>query len=85
MKGEFLRHKLSYFVLIFGLSFFVMIFLGAWPNRAVERAGVVSLAVFYFAWGILSHLKEEHVTKRIISEYASISFLAAFLLFLITL
>jgi hypothetical protein len=85
MIHELKKHKLSYLVLIIGISIFVILFMGAWPNRLIQRVIVVGMSLFYFLWGLLTHFKTKTITKEVIYEYASVSFLAGVLLFLITL
>ncbi len=85
MKREFLHHQLAYLILIIALSFFTVAFLGFWPNRMAERFVVLGLSIFYIIWGVATHLKEEHLSRKIVSEYIAVSVLAGFLLVLITL
>ncbi len=85
MKNELLHHRLSYAVLICALSFFIVFFLGLWPNRMYERIAVAALVGFYILWGIITHLRSDHISRHIISEYITISLLAGVMLFLITL
>jgi hypothetical protein len=85
MRSEFKRHRLAYFVLITGIIIFIISFLGAWPNHWIQRMVAVGLAVFYFLWGVLTHFKTKAITREVILEYGSVSFLAGLILFLITL
>ncbi len=85
MKIELLHHKLAYAVLIIALAFLMVLFLGTWPNRMYQRIVVITLALFYFVWGTVTHVKAQKISRKVILEYAAISTLAGFLLFLITL
>lgn len=85
MRHEFSRHKLAYTVLILGILIFIFSFLGAWPNRLIQRVIILSMSVFYFLWGILTHFKTRTITRDVVFEYGSVSLLAFILLILITL
>jgi len=85
MRNEFQRHKLAYLVLIIGIIIFILSFLGAWPNRLIQRVLILAMSVFYFLWGVLTHFKTKTITREVILEYASVSLLAIILLILITL
>ena len=84
MKFELMRHKLAYATLFVGLSVFLVIFLAVWPNRLAERITVIALVAFYMLWGIVTHVKAEHISRRIITEYVGVSLLAGLFLLLIT-
>jgi hypothetical protein len=85
MQYELLRHKLAYFSLILGLVGMTILFLAVWPNLALQRGVVVLMSVYYFSWGIITHVKTDHITRKVLYEYAGISILAGLLLLLITL
>lgn len=85
MRNELLSHKKAYFILILGLIVFTLAFLAAWPNRGYQRIVVGGLGLFYFLWGVMTHLHTAHITKRVLYEYASMALLATVLLLLITL
>ena len=85
MRKEFKRHQFAYIILIIGIIIFILSFLGAWPNRLIQRVIVFSMSIFYFLWGILTHFKTRTITKDVVLEYGSVSLLAGILLLLITL
>lgn len=85
MRNEFKRHRLAYLILVTGIVIFVVLFMGAWPNRLIQRMVIVAMAFFYFLWGVLTHFKAQTISKEVIYEYGGIAFLAGLLLFLITL
>lgn len=85
MRKEFNRHRLAYIILIIGIAIFIFSFLGAWPNRLIQRVIVFSMSIFYFLWGILTHFKTRTMTKDVVLEYGFVSLLAGILLLLITL
>jgi len=85
MRNEFQRHQLAYIILMIGIMIFIFSFLGAWPNRIIQRVIVLAMSIFYFLWGILTHFKSRTITKEVILEYGSVSLLAGILLILITL
>jgi uncharacterized membrane protein YjjP (DUF1212 family) len=85
MKDEIRKHRWSYLILILGMSLIAIAFLGVWPDRWLQRAVIAVMVVFYTAWGTITHLHADHITKRVISEYASMSLLAGILLLLVTI
>ena len=84
MLQEIKEHKLSYLVLIVGLILGVVLFLGSWPDRQLQRLVSIGIAVFYIIWGVLTHLREAHLTNRVVLEYLGVGVLAGLLLVLIT-
>lgn len=84
MKRELLKHKLAYAILFAGLGIFVIGFLAVWPDRVLQRLFIFAVAVFYFLWGVTTHLKAEHISRSIILEYAGMAALASIFLLLIT-
>jgi hypothetical protein len=85
MKEEFFKHPWAYMILFTGLSFLVVLFLAAWPNTSYQQLVILGLITFYSAWGLITHLHHQHLTKRVAAEYLGMAFLAGMLLFLITL
>lgn len=85
MRDELKKHKLAYLVLIAGILIFVFLFLGAWPDRWIQRLVVVAMSAYYFFWGILTHVKTSTITKSVVWEYGMVALLAGVLLLLITL
>jgi len=73
-----------YVILIIGLVLGVVLFLGSWPDRKLQRIISVGIAAFYFIWGVLSHLKNGHISRRIVFEYLGVGALSGLLLVLIT-
>jgi hypothetical protein len=84
MLKEIKKHKLIYLVLVSGLGLGVVLFLGSWPDRRLQRIVSLGIAIFYFVWGILAHLKDGQVTKQVVLEYLGVGALAGLLLTLIT-
>lgn len=84
MLKEIRKHKLNYLVLIVGLVLGVVLFLGSWPDRKLQRFVSIGIAAFYFIWGVLTHLKESHISRRVVLEYLGVGVLAGLLLVLIT-
>ena len=85
MQKEFFKHKWAYSILLLGLSLFTFYFFAAWPNRIFQRILVVAFAVFYFVWGVITHVKAKQINQRLVMEYLTISLLVGVLLFLVTL
>lgn len=84
MIEELKRHKWAYFILITGVTVWVVLFMGMWPNRQAQRLIVAGMALFYFLWGVSTHFKTQVITKKVIYEYGMIATLAGLLLTLIT-
>jgi hypothetical protein len=85
MRKEFFRHIIAYTALVFILGGAVILFFAVWPDRPAQRLVAIMLAVSYFLWGIISHTKTSHLTKRVILEYLGVSVLACVLLILMTI
>jgi len=85
MLKELRKHRFVYIVLIVGLFLGVVLFLGSWPDRSLQRLVSIGIAVFYILWGILTHLKDDHITRKVVLEYLGVGALAGLLLVLITL
>ena len=74
----------AYLILIFALAIFAVTFLAVWPVHSLQRGIVALMIAFYFLWGIFSHIKQDHIDKKIIFEYLAMSLLAGLLLLLVT-
>lgn len=85
MLKELKKHKLAYLVLVVGLILGVALFLGSWPDRKLQRLVSIGISIFYFIWGVLTHLKNGHISRRIVMEYLGVGALAGLLLVLITI
>lgn len=85
MFQEFRNHTLAYSILLVVLFVFILLFLGAWPNRQAQRFVALGLGLFYSAWGILTHLHADHISRKIVYEYVGIGILGSVLLLVITL
>jgi hypothetical protein len=85
MRKEILKHKLAYGFLLVALISFVFGFFTVWPNRIYQRMLIVSFSVFYFIWGLMTHVKSKRLTQQVFMEYLATSLLVGVLLFLITL
>ena len=85
MLEEFNRHRPAYLVLLGGLILLTLAFVGAWPSRVWQRVVVLMLMFFYFSWGVITHVKAKHVTRKVLLEYLGMSVLVGTCLFLITL
>lgn len=85
MIQELNKHKLAYLILILGLVLGVIFFLGAWPDRHLQRIVAIGISVFYLLWGILTHFKSKHINNKIVLEYVGVGALAGLLLILVTL
>jgi hypothetical protein len=84
MYQEILKHKWAYSLLAVGLIILTVTFMVVWPDRMLERMVIAAMALFYFVWGVLTHVHAERISRRVVLEYFGIALLAGFLLFLIT-
>jgi len=84
MQHEIFKHKIAYLVLLVGLVLSIVGFLGFWPNAWLQRAVILSLVVFYFLWGVVTHRKAGNLSRKIIEEYAVVGLLAGGMLLIIT-
>jgi hypothetical protein len=85
MSKEFLKYKVAYTCLILGLALAMISFMAVWPNPVLERLVIAGLVIFYFVWGVVSHVHAERISRRIVAEYLFISLLAGSVLFFVTL
>ncbi|MFH2118525.1 MAG: hypothetical protein ABII10_02220 [Candidatus Paceibacterota bacterium] len=85
MKFSFTSHKFAYAILLIGIGAFLFYFYAVWPNRVAQRLSSLIFAIFYFFWGIATHIKTRHLTSRVVAEYFAVSLLIGLLLFLITI
>lgn len=84
IRQELRRHKKAYLALAIGLLSLGGLFFLAWPDRAQQRWLALALILFYFFWGVTTHVKTERLTPQVVLEYLAVSLLAGLLLFLIT-
>lgn len=82
---ELKHHFGAYLILLLGLIAGTFSFIYFWPNHEVQRVVAIALAIFYFAWGVVTHVKAQKITPRVISEYFAVSLLAGGLLYFLTL
>ena len=80
-----MKHKLAYFILLVGVLAFIFYFFAVWPNRALQKVASGVFVLFYFLWGVTTHLKTRRLTRAIFLEYLAVSLLMGVLLFLVTL
>ena len=84
IRQELHRHRIAYSVLVAGLFIFGVLIFGAWPNTLAQRLLAGGLALFYFIWGVTTHVKSTTITVRVIFEYAVVATLAGGLLWSMT-
>jgi hypothetical protein len=84
MLKEINQHKGAYLILVIGLVVFAVAYLNLWPDAVMERIVIAALAVGYFIWGILTHVKTKRLTAFVIQEYAAVALLGALVLLLLT-
>ncbi len=85
MQQEFCEHRWAYLILVGGLLAFVVLFVAIWPDRSLQRLVALAISLFYAAWGIMTHLHTQTISRRVVAEYLSVSALALVLLLLVTL
>lgn len=79
------KHRLAYLILFLSLAIFAFLFSRFWPDKMLQRYLAVAIGIFYFFWGVFTHVKSSKITSEIIFEYLAMSMLAVLLLILITL
>ena len=84
MKQELIKHRIAYAFLFAGLCCFLATFLGAWPDKDWQRISIFGVVVFYFLWGVVTHVKTTTFTKRVALEYGAIAVLGGFFLLILT-
>lgn len=82
---ELKHHWLAYLILVVGLITGALLFIFAWPNHDYQRIVIAGMSVFYFFWGVVTHIQAQRITMRVISEYFAVSLLAGGLLYFLTL
>ncbi len=80
---ELHHHWLEYLILLIGLAVAASLFVFFWPNRDTLRLIIIGLGVFYFIWGVATHMKAQRINTRVVSEYFMVSLLACGLLYLL--
>jgi hypothetical protein len=81
---ELFKHKLAYSFLMVGVLVMIGLYMAAWPDRFWQRVVAVAFATFYICWGMITHLRSDHITKHIIYEYLGIGLLGGTILLLLT-
>ncbi|MCA9369249.1 MAG: hypothetical protein H6773_01770 [Pseudomonadales bacterium] len=84
MFTEFKRHLVSYSILFFGFAVFLVLFFMFWPDHTKQRMMSIALGMFYFSWGVISHVKTRHISPHVFFEYLGVAALATFLLLMVT-
>ncbi len=79
------KHRLAYLILFLALAIFAYFFTRFWPNKRLQRYLAASIGIFYFFWGLITHVRSSKITSDIVFEYLAMSMLAVLLLILITL
>jgi hypothetical protein len=85
IRPELAKHTIAYLILVTGLTLIVFGFLAVWPNRVAQRYMVLILCAFYLAWGMLTHVKTNKLTLRVIAEYVGITLLGGLILLVVSL
>lgn len=85
MIQEMKTHPAAYVFLVIALVLFVIGFLAAWPNHAVQRMIALAMGTTYTLWGIVTHVKAQYITRRLVMEYLMVGLLASVLLILVTI
>ena len=85
MKSLLKKHKWAYLILFSALLTFVFFFSRYWPDKMMQRYLSLGMGIFYFFWGLFTHVKSKKLTLEVAFEYLAMSMLAVLLLILITL
>ncbi len=80
MMRELKAHPYAYSLLAIVVTATVVGYLAAWPYRAYQRGIAIVFGSFYFVWGALTHLHADHITRRILLEYAGVALLVVLIL-----
>lgn len=75
-------HVLHFIVLLLILSAGVGMFFSARGNNALQLMIGVVTSVAYIAWGIIHHVMQGDLHRKVVIEYVFIGFLAIILLFI---
>lgn len=84
MKALLKKNKIAFLILLLVLVLFVFLFTRAWPDKELQRYLAAGMGVFYFLWGVFTHVKSKHINSEVIFEYLAISILATLIITLIT-
>lgn len=84
MISEIKKHLAAYLILFIGITVCISIFFLSWPNHAQQRMISIGLGLFYFTWGVVSHVKTRHISPHVFFEYLAVALLATFLLLMVT-
>lgn len=85
IRPELARHAIAYAILVIGFGIIVTGFFAVWPNRVAQRYMILILSAFYLAWSMITHVKTEHLTTRVIAEYVAVAAFGALVLLVVTL
>jgi hypothetical protein len=84
MIKEMTKHRSAYLILAVGLVSLVILFMGVWPNRVMQRLVAIAFGVFYIVWGLITHLHSDHINKHVVMEYLGVGSVGSLVLLLIT-
>lgn len=84
MKALLKKNKIAFLILFIVLLLFVFLFTRAWPNRELQRYLAIGMGLFYFFWGVFTHVKSKRINSNVVFEYLAISILATLIITLIT-
>jgi len=85
MLTELHKYRNAYLALCLGLAIFLTAFLGFWPNRFAQRLVILVVMIFYFSWGVVTHLKTDSFTQHTLLEYGAVAVLGGTVLLVLTL
>jgi len=79
MKSKLGKKHLDYLVLLIAAILSIVISLVYSANKQIVSISVISLAVFYFFWGIIHHKHEGSLHTEVVLEYLFYSIMGALL------
>lgn len=85
LRREFKNHAYAYTILVIGLVITTIAYFFAWPKVEMQRLVIFSVSLFYFLWGIVTHVHKSFLTISVVLEYAAVAFLGGAMLFILTL
>lgn len=81
---EFKKHQAAYLILMAGMILLSLAFIAVWPSRVWQRVVILFMCFFYFCWSVITHVKTNFITRRVLIEYLGVTCLAGISLFLLT-
>lgn len=85
MENDIRKHHWAYLVLSLGLGLSIWLWLISGHNQLVRQLILISLIVWYPAWGYLVHRRAGQSSLALLREYIAVALLTCGLVLLLTL